>query len=69
VSLNEEASKKLLNFIRDYTKATDVLVVSTCNRTEIYYVAEQDYSSAILKGHFADQKIFQGDIEHHLHAW
>lgn len=50
VSLNEEASKKLLHFIRDYTSASDVLVVSTCNRTEIYYLAEQDFSGIIFKG-------------------
>ncbi|MBL0740284.1 glutamyl-tRNA reductase [Chryseolinea lacunae] len=50
VSLNEEASKKLLNFIRDYTAATDVLVVSTCNRTEVYYLAEKDFSTEIFKG-------------------
>ncbi|RAW00693.1 glutamyl-tRNA reductase [Pseudochryseolinea flava] len=50
VSLNETGAKKLLNFIRDYVSATDVLVVSTCNRTEIYYLAEKDHSSDILKG-------------------
>jgi glutamyl-tRNA reductase len=48
VSLNESASKQLLHFLRDY--ATDVLIVSTCNRTEIYYVSQQDLSGAIFKG-------------------
>ena len=65
VSLNEEASKKLLNFMRDFTAATDVLVVSTCNRTEIYYLAEQDYSNAIFKG-LALLKNITGDLEHHF---
>lgn len=50
VSLNEAATKKLHQFIRNYTRATDVLIVSTCNRTEIYYLSEQDFSSEILKG-------------------
>jgi glutamyl-tRNA reductase len=50
VSLNEIAAKKLMNFIRDYVQATDVLVVSTCNRTEIYYLAEKDLSTEIFKG-------------------
>jgi len=50
VSLNEEGSKKLLAFIRDYATTNDVLVVSTCNRTEVYYLAEQDYSEAIFRG-------------------
>lgn len=50
VSLNEEGSKRLLTFIRDYAITNDVLVVSTCNRTEIYYLAEQDYSEVIFSG-------------------
>ncbi|HYC84902.1 MAG TPA: glutamyl-tRNA reductase [Chryseosolibacter sp.] len=50
VSLSESAAKQLLNFIRDFTDATDVLVVSTCNRTEIYYASAADLSSEILRG-------------------
>ncbi len=50
VSLNESAGKQLLNFIREYTTATDVLVVSTCNRTEVYYNAENDFHSEIFTG-------------------
>lgn len=50
VSLNEAAAKQLLNFLRDFTQASDVLVVSTCNRTEIYYTSEKDLSVEILKG-------------------
>jgi glutamyl-tRNA reductase len=65
VSLNEEASKKLLNFMRDYTTATDVLVVSTCNRTEIYYLAEQDFSNAIFKG-LSLVKNTSSDLEQHF---
>ena len=50
VSLNELKAKELLTFLRDFTPASDMLVVSTCNRTEIYYVADQDLSKEILKG-------------------
>lgn len=50
VSLTEAAVKKLLHFVRDYTAATDVLIVSTCNRTEIYYCATEDLGDEILKG-------------------
>jgi glutamyl-tRNA reductase len=50
VSLNEGFTKKLHQFIRHYTAATDVLIVSTCNRTEIYYLSETDYSTEIFKG-------------------
>jgi glutamyl-tRNA reductase len=50
VSLNESGVKQLLQFIREFTSATDVLVVSTCNRTEVYYHAEKDFSNQILSG-------------------
>jgi glutamyl-tRNA reductase len=50
VSLNELKAKDLLRFLKAHTPASDVLVVSTCNRTEIYYVAEQDLSKEILRG-------------------
>lgn len=50
VSLNESGAKQLLNFIRDFTSGTDVLVVSTCNRTEIYYSSPADLSAEIFKG-------------------
>lgn len=64
VSLTEEAAKKLLNFIRDYTTATDVLVVSTCNRTEVYYLAEKDFSTEIFKGLSLLKQIDAGFEEH-----
>ncbi|HEY9048996.1 MAG TPA: glutamyl-tRNA reductase [Ohtaekwangia sp.] len=64
VSLTESAVKQLLNFIRDYTAATDVLVVSTCNRTEIYYVAEKDFSNEIFKGLSLVKNIDAGFEQH-----
>ena len=50
VSLTETGCKQLLSFIREFTPATDVLVVSTCNRTEIYYQSDKDLSEDIFKG-------------------
>lgn len=50
VSLNELAGKQLLQFLKDYTTATDLLVVSTCNRTEIYYNADKDFTEEIFTG-------------------
>jgi glutamyl-tRNA reductase len=50
VSLNELGAKQLFNYLREYTSATESLVISTCNRTEIYYSAEKDFSSEILLG-------------------
>lgn len=50
VSLNESGVRRLLNFVKEFSSATDLLVVSTCNRTEIYYCSEKDLSEVILKG-------------------
>lgn len=50
VSLNELATKQLFRFVREFTQATEVLIVSTCNRTEIYYCAAEDLSHQIFKG-------------------
>ena len=49
VSLNEIGSKNLLDKIKEFTTAQDVLVLSTCNRTEVYYSADKDLSREILK--------------------
>src|SRR5690606_10510013 len=50
VSLNEAGSKQLLQFLKNYTTATEVLVISTCNRTEVYYTADRDLSHDIFRG-------------------
>lgn len=50
VSLNEAGVKQLLKFMQEFTTASDVLVVSTCNRTEIYYNSEKDFGTEIFSG-------------------
>lgn len=50
VSLNEVATKQLFQYLKEYTPATEVLVISTCNRTEIYYVSESELSTEIFQG-------------------
>jgi glutamyl-tRNA reductase len=64
VSLNEAGVKQFLNFIRDYAVTTDVLVVSTCNRTEIYYVSDKDYSAEIFRGLALIKQIDAGFEQH-----
>jgi glutamyl-tRNA reductase len=49
VSLNETVSNRILNYLKEFTSATDVLILSTCNRTEIYYLNEVDLSEDIIK--------------------
>lgn len=70
VSLTEAASKQLMRFIREYTTITESLVVSTCNRTEIYYSADKDFSAEIFKGLSLVKHIEAGFEQHfsHLHG-
>jgi glutamyl-tRNA reductase len=68
VSLNESAVKQLLQFIRDYTNATDVLVVSTCNRTEVYYSAESDFQTEIFTGLAFVKHLPDREFERYFHS-
>lgn len=65
VSLNEAGARQLLHFLRDYTSATDLLVVSTCNRIEVYYTSEKDLAEDIFKG-LALLKNPQAGFEQHF---
>ncbi len=49
LALNEAGCKLLMQSIKDFTDANELLVLSTCNRTEIYYSSDKDYSIQILK--------------------
>lgn len=49
VSLNDESIGRLLNYFKEFTSVSDVLVLSTCNRTEVYYFNEEDLSEDIIK--------------------
>jgi glutamyl-tRNA reductase len=49
VALNEIGCRNLLDKIREFTDAQDVLVLSTCNRTEVYYSSERELDQAIIK--------------------
>lgn len=66
VSLNEEGVKNLLRFLKDYAQTTDVLVISTCNRTEIYYLSDRDLSREIFSGLKAIKNIPEGFESHFL---
>lgn len=49
MALDEEACRKLLVYFKEFTDFTDVLVLSTCNRTEVYYSSDTDHSLDIIK--------------------
>lgn len=50
VSLDEGNAKRLLEFLKDCTAATDLMVISTCNRTEVYFNAHADISPEVFSG-------------------
>ena len=49
VALNAAETAGLLEKIKAFTSVQDALVLSTCNRTEIYYTHEEDISSDLIK--------------------
>lgn len=49
VTLEEEACRRLLKYFKEFTDLNDVLVLSTCNRTEVYYSSDEDKSGDIIK--------------------
>ena len=49
LALNEESAKGIMLRLKDFFDVTDVLTVSTCNRTEIYYSSSEDLNEEIIK--------------------
>jgi glutamyl-tRNA reductase len=49
ISLDESAIQRLLLKLKEFFSVTDALVLSTCNRTEIYYSHESDLSVDLVK--------------------
>ena len=49
IALSEAECKQLICNINEFTDASDIFILSTCNRTEIYYSAVKDLSNYLLK--------------------
>lgn len=49
ISLDEKAVHGILLKIKDFFSLNDTLILSTCNRTEVYYSHDQDISTEIIK--------------------
>ncbi len=49
LALSEQEAQMLLGQLKEYMGVQEALVLSTCNRTEIYYVSEQDQSTDLIK--------------------
>jgi glutamyl-tRNA reductase len=49
ISLDEEEVRRILLKFREFFSLGDGLIISTCNRTEVYYSHELDLSTEIIK--------------------
>jgi glutamyl-tRNA reductase len=49
IALNEDEAKALMLKVQEFFGGTDILVVSTCNRTEVYYNSPEDCNTDIAK--------------------
>lgn len=49
ISLDERDVQAILLKLKEFFSITDTLILSTCNRTEVYYSHEQDLSTEIIK--------------------
>lgn len=49
VSFDEQACKRLLQYFKEFTPISEAIVLSTCNRTEVYYMADEDCHAEIVK--------------------
>ncbi|WP_026950395.1 glutamyl-tRNA reductase [Algoriphagus mannitolivorans] len=49
ISLDESEIRRILLKFKEFFSLTDTLIVSTCNRTEVYYSHELDLSTEMIK--------------------
>lgn len=49
IALSEQGAKQLMLKSKEFFEVSDLMVVSTCNRTEIYYTAASDLNEAFIK--------------------
>ncbi len=50
LTLDENEVQRLLQFLNDFTEVQEALVLSTCNRTEIFFSSENGKPEKIIKG-------------------
>lgn len=49
VAFDEQLSKRLLEMLEDYVDISEALIISTCNRTEVYYSSSTNHYDTIIK--------------------
>ncbi|MFD1142130.1 glutamyl-tRNA reductase [Larkinella insperata] len=61
IALNEDESKQFLIKLREFFGASEALVLSTCNRTEIYYISNQNLNQEVARLLLAEKGITSSD--------
>src|SRR6478735_5606178 len=49
MSLDETLCKEVLTRLKDFTDLSEAIILSTCNRTEVYYSSNNDWTEEIIK--------------------
>jgi glutamyl-tRNA reductase len=61
-AFNEEQIKAVSFKIKDFFAVSELMIISTCNRTELYYCSETDFSEEIIKTLAAEKGIIESNI-------
>ena len=48
VSLSESETRSILQFVKDQGVCQEILIISTCNRTEFHYLSDIDLSDQLI---------------------
>lgn len=48
-ALDKDDIHNLLHYFKEFTEVRELMIVSTCNRVEVYYSADQDFTWEIIK--------------------
>ena len=67
LALDEEEIARLLQFLTDFTNVEEALVLSTCNRTEVFYSTNTSEEEAIVKGIATIKGLSYDDISAYFH--
>ncbi len=69
VSLNEDSTKSLMRRLSEVLGIDELLVLSTCNRTEVYYASREDLNDQILALLGAFKGLETKSIKHYFVAY
>ncbi len=67
IAYDESSAKRLLNDLRDILGLQEAMVLSTCNRTEIYYSSKESRFDEIVKV-IRSERGLEGDVTNYFEA-